>query len=283
MQVYYLPLLALHSQASLPTLFCSTPLLRVLLLRERIDLVHAHQSTSGLAHEALLVAAGLGLGCVFTDHSLFSLNSGPSLQLNRLMQFTLSHAHAAIAVSHCARENLVVRSNIAAARVSVIPNAVDADRFKPDPTRAPDASVDGVTVVILSRLAYRKGVDLLLDVLPRICRSHATVRFVIGGDGPKRAAVDQMREAHGLQARVEMLGAVAHSDVRSVLTRGHVFLNCSLTESFCIAVLEAVSAGLTVVATNVGGVGEILPEGVIHFAQVRRQNIAQRAEQRNLR
>lgn len=62
-----------------------------------------------------------------------------------------------------------------------------------------------------------------------------------------------------LHDRVELLGAVPHADVRSVLVRGHVFLNCSLTEAFCIAILEAACCGLRVVSTNVGGVPEVLP------------------------
>jgi glycosyltransferase involved in cell wall biosynthesis len=51
------------------------------------------------------------------------------------------------------------------------------------------------------------------------------VRFIIGGDGPKRVRLEEMREKHGLQDRVDMLGAVPHADVRSVLVRGHIFLN----------------------------------------------------------
>lgn len=83
------------------------------------------------------------------------------------------------------------------------------------------------------------------------------VYFVIGGDGPKRVQIEEMRERHGLQERMEMLGEVPHADVRSVLTRGHVFLNCSLTEAFCIAILEAASCGLLTVSTRVGGVPEV--------------------------
>lgn len=76
-----------------------------------------------------------------------------------------------------------------------------------------------------------------------------------------------MREKHMLQDRVEMLGAVQHHDVRNVLVRGHLFLNCSLTEAFCIAILEAVSCGLFVVSTRVGGVPEVLPEHMIKYAE----------------
>ena len=51
------------------------------------------------------------------------------------------------------------------------------------------------------------------------------VRFVIGGDGPKRVRLEEMREKHSLQDRVDMLGAVPHANVRSVLITGHIFLN----------------------------------------------------------
>jgi phosphatidylinositol glycan class A protein len=57
-----------------------------------------------------------------------------------------------------------------------------------------------------------------------------------------------------------------HTQVRNVLCRGSIFVNCSLTESFCIAILEAASCGLLVVSTRVGGVPEVLPPDMIHFA-----------------
>lgn len=67
--------------------------------------------------------------------------------------------------------------------------------------------------------------------------------------------------------RVELLGGIPHHRVRDSLVRGHIFLNCSLTESFCIALLEAASCGLFVVSTKVGGVPEVLPPSMIKFAE----------------
>lgn len=72
-----------------------------------------------------------------------------------------------------------------------------------------------------------------------MCERYPNLHFIIGGDGPKRLLLEEMREKSQLHDRIEMLGAVPHSRVRSVLVRGHIFLNCSLTESFCIAILEA--------------------------------------------
>lgn len=72
-----------------------------------------------------------------------------------------------------------------------------------------------------------------------MCERYPNLHFIIGGDGPKRLLLEETREKYQLHDRIEMLGAVPHARVRSVLVRGHIFLNCSLTESFCIAILEA--------------------------------------------
>jgi phosphatidylinositol glycan class A protein len=76
-----------------------------------------------------------------------------------------------------------------------------------------------------------------------------------------------MREQHVLQDRVTLLGPVPHSQIRDVLVQGHLFLNTSLTEAFCIAIVEAASTGLLVVSTEVGGVPEVLPPHLIMFAK----------------
>jgi phosphatidylinositol glycan class A protein len=126
--------------------------------------------------------------------------------------------------------------------------------------------IQRITIVVVNRLVYRKGVDLLIGIIPPICKAFPNVDFIIGGDGNKKLSLEEMVEREHLQDRVEFLGFVPHKSVREVLVRGDVFLNCSLTESFCIAILEAASAGLFVVSTNVGGVPEVLPPDMIELA-----------------
>jgi len=113
---------------------------------------------------------------------------------------------------------------------------------------------------------YRKGIDLLVGVIPHVCRDLPLVDFIIGGDGNKFLDLKEMVEREHLQDRVEFLGSVPHVEVRSVLVQGHIFLNCSLTESFCIAILEAACCGLLVVSTCVGGVPEVLPSDMVLLA-----------------
>lgn len=265
LKVYYLPQLPFSAQNSWPSLLYLWPLFRDVMVRERIEIVHGHQATSSMMHDALRHARTMGLHTVYTDHSLFGFADIASISLNKLMRFTLTGADHCIAVSHTDRENLVLRAGLRPEDVSTIPNAVDASKFAPKPElRSPPAPA--INVVVISRLAYRKGIDLVARVVPLACAKWPQMNFIIGGDGPKRLILEEMRERYQLHRRVELLGSVPHSDVCSVLCRGTVFLNCSLTESFCIAILEAASCGLFVVSTKVGGIPEVLPPDMVEYA-----------------
>jgi phosphatidylinositol glycan class A protein len=90
-----------------------------------------------------------------------------------------------------------------------------------------------------------------------------------GGDGPKRILLEEVREKHQLHDRVTLLGAVDHANVGDVLVKGDIFLNTSLTEAFCVAIVEAASCGLLVVSTRVGGVPEVLPDDMMQLAEPR--------------
>lgn len=133
--------------------------------------------------------------------------------------------------------------------------------------RTPIRQQRRIKVVIISRLVFRKGVDLLVGTIPAVCALHEHVDFIIGGDGSRMLDLQEMVERERLEERVKFLFAVPHEQVRDVLVQGDVFLNCSLTESFCIALLEAASCGLLVVSTNVGGVREVLPDDMILLAE----------------
>lgn len=76
------------------------------------------------------------------------------------------------------KENTVLRAQLDPRIVSVIPNAVDATEFMPNPALRDPSKI---TIVVMSRLVYRKGIDLLFDVIPEICNRYPNVHFVIGG------------------------------------------------------------------------------------------------------
>ncbi|KAK0416017.1 hypothetical protein QR680_012251 [Steinernema hermaphroditum] len=259
LKVYYLPFIVAYNGCSLMTMSGSLLWLRKIFLREKIQLVHGHSTFSTMAHEAMFNAWNMGIRTVFTDHSLFGFADASAILTNKLvLQYSLSNVDKVICVSHTSKENTVLRGGLSPQKVYVIPNAINTDLFTPDPELFHS---NQTTVVFVGRLVYRKGADLLREIIPEICIRHPNVRFVIGGDGPKRIVLEEMREQYHLHDRVMMLGELPHNQVRNVLVQGQIFLNTSLTEAFCMAIVEAASCGLYVVTTKVGGIPEVLPEG----------------------
>ncbi|TPX34832.1 phosphatidylinositol N-acetylglucosaminyltransferase [Synchytrium microbalum] len=264
LKVYHIPTTIVYAGSTFPTVYGMYAILRDIFIREEIDVVHGHQALSSLCQESIVLARLLNIHTVFTDHSLFGFADVSAILTNKLLKFALSDCNAVICVSNTSKENTILRASLDPYKVYTIPNAIVADDFQPNPdARDPHT----VTIVVTSRLVYRKGIDLLVSIIPRLCHHFPKVRFLIAGDGPKRVQLDQMREQYMLESRVELMGAIPAKNVRDVLVRGHIFLNTSLTEAFCIAILEAASCGLLVVSTRVGGVPEILPEDLILFAQ----------------
>ena len=80
------------------------------MLREKITLVHAHQTFSVMGHEAIFHARTMGYKCVFTDHSLFGFSDTSAIHMNKLLVLTLADCNHVICVSHVAKENTVLRS-----------------------------------------------------------------------------------------------------------------------------------------------------------------------------
>lgn len=183
------------------------------------------------------------------------------------------------------KENTVLRASLDPVMVSVIPNAVVAENFRPlertstttnelgspelrhQPLQRTFGPNDNITIVVISRLFYNKGTDLLVAAIPRILAAHPKVRFIIAGSGPKAIDLEQMLERNVLQDRVEMLGPVRHEEVRDVMVRGHIYLHPSLTEAFGTVIVEAASCGLYVVCTRVGGIPEVLPTHMTTFCK----------------
>ncbi|KAG8230339.1 hypothetical protein J437_LFUL000610 [Ladona fulva] len=264
LKVYYLPIKVFYNQCVLPTMVASLPLIRYILIRERITIIHGHSAFSTLAHETMIIGRLLGLRTVFTDHSLFGFADASAIITNKFLEISLADSHHCICVSHTGKENTVLRARVHCNKVSVIPNAVDTAVFTPDPSQR---DKDKITVVIVSRLVYRKGVDLMVEIIAELCSRYPEVNFLIAGDGPKRGLLEEMREQCSLQERVTLLGSQEHSAVRDILVKGHIFLNTSLTEAYCMAIVEAASCGLQVVSTKVGGIPEVLPPDLVYLTE----------------
>jgi glycosyltransferase involved in cell wall biosynthesis len=138
----------------------------------------------------------------------------------------------------------------------VIYNAVDLDRFRPAPLPPSPRPV----VAVVANLHGYKRHDLFLRALAHVASELPAVRALLVGDGPERRRLRALSRDLGLESRVTFVGQTL--DPRPYIADAHVVALTSATEGFPNALLEAMAMARPVVATPVGGVPEMVREGV---------------------
>jgi glycosyltransferase involved in cell wall biosynthesis len=139
--------------------------------------------------------------------------------------------------------------------IDVIRNGVDV----PASPERPNRTQDPVRILIVSRLIDRKGINVLLQAFARL--NGTEVSLDIAGDGPARQRLEDMARTCGVADRVRFHGFTARSALESLYRQSDIFVLTSLAESCSMALLEAMAAGLPVVATDVGGNPELVEHG----------------------
>lgn len=154
LKIYYLPVKPyLNGNDSFFTWWNSIPIFRQIIIREKIDILHGHMSTSIICFQAITTAQLLGVKTVQTEHSLFNFADAASINLNKIIKWTYRDLDACIAVSAACKDNMCLRAKIDPHRVFTIQNAVNTDLFKPSPTRTYIKSdQDTINIVYISRL-----------------------------------------------------------------------------------------------------------------------------------
>jgi glycosyltransferase involved in cell wall biosynthesis len=165
-------------------------------------------------------------------------------------------AHRIVCVSRAVAHLCLARVPSAGRRLLLIPNGVDADRFAPRPSGT--ASGRPVVTCVANLYSPVKGHAYLLRGLSMLEEAEAELWLV--GDGALLAPMQSLARELGIEDRVTFWGR--RDDVATLLSRSDVFALPSLSESCPHALLEAMAAGLPVVATEVGGVPEIVQDGV---------------------
>ncbi len=238
--------------------------------RERLDVVHAHYAiphavSAHLAREVLADDAGGRAAAprlVTTLHGTDITLVGSDPSFLPLTRFSIVASDAVTTPSawlaRATHETLGVPDTVA---IDIIPNFVDAERFQP--ATAGGRPLPAVPVVVhVSNFRPVKRVHDVVDVFARL-RAVRPARLRLVGDGPERPRIAAQVAALGLGADVDFLGE--RVDLPGVLGDADLFLLPSETESFGLAALEALACGVPVIASAVGGLPEVLPEGEVGF------------------
>jgi glycosyltransferase involved in cell wall biosynthesis len=182
------------------------------------------------------------------------INADKTAAQIRLQRFAYSMAHKVVANSTAAA-NAVAREGVPAGRIEIIRNGLDISSI-PARQRARGAPR---TVVTVGNLRAEKRHEVLLSAMRTVTARHPDARLLIVGAGPRRRALQALATDWGLTSFVQFLGH--RDDIGAALNAADIFALPSRTEASPNAVIEAMAAGLPVVATAVGGVPELVAHG----------------------
>lgn len=240
------------------------------------DILHAHSPVlNGLA--ALRVGRRLGMPVVYevrafwedaaADHGTTREGSLRYRLTHGLETYVLRRADAVTVICEGLRTDIIKRG-IAPGKITVIPNAVDMERFVtggvPDQALVGAYGLDGKTVLGFTGSFYAyEGLALLLDAMPEILRRRPEVRLLLVGGGPQERNLKRIAERNGLRDAVRFVGRVPHEQVQKYYDLMDVMVyprqSMRLTELVTpLKPLEALAQGKLVIASDVGGHRELL-------------------------
>ena len=192
------------------------------------------------------------------------------LRARRRRQF--ARTDRILAVSAASAAELCRVFGVDSARVTVLPNGVDLDRFRPVP---PDENLRqrlglaGKRVIVtVSRLLARKGIDHMIEALPLVTSAVPDAHYLVIGDGPQEPELHALTSRFGVTDRVTFLGAVPQPDIPRYLALSELFampnrrLENGEEDGFGLVFLEANACGLPVIGGRAGGVPEVITHEV---------------------
>ena len=224
-----------------------------LVRKHQIEIIHAH-----LARDyplAAFAARRTGARLILTRHVLFPLS--------RIHKLLLRRADRVIAVSQAVADGLITQDIFDRDKIVVIHNGVDVDRFAKASAADTVERESGarLCVGIVGELAQVKGQEDFLHAAAILKSLRDDVDFVVAGDdksraGENRRALERLSSELELSERVRITGWA--DDVFALLRTFDVFVSASRSESFGIAIVEAMASGVPVVATMTPGAREII-------------------------
>jgi glycosyltransferase involved in cell wall biosynthesis len=248
---------ALHAftAARRPAASDAASLARLLRLVRTVDVIHVHSAKAGFLGRLAARLRGRAGAAVYTPHAWsFWAAGGAEQRLYRALERRAARwCRAIVAVSEHEREAGLDAGIGRVEQYRVIPNGVDPGRFS-----GPPEPVAG-RVLFLGRLGPQKRPELAVQALARVRGRFPGAELHLASDGPDRETLVELAARLGLSGAVRFLGY--RDDVPALLSRASCMLVTSDYEGAPYTVLEAMAAGVPVVATRVGGVPEAVVDG----------------------
>jgi glycosyltransferase involved in cell wall biosynthesis len=228
------------------------------------EVLHSHNATAH--YLAVLATTAARVPCIVnTRHGMGAAD--PSDRRERLYARAMPRTDAVVAVCANAAGLLLERKLVPESKLRVVPNGIDVGKFTPAcagsrQRLAMDLGFPSGTRLIgaVGRLNWAKDYATLIKAFALVNARVADVALAIAGDGEMHGDLRRLVDDLGIAARVRLLGD--RSDIPYLLSGLEIYAMSSVTEGYSLALVEACAAGLSIVATRVGGNTEIVRDGV---------------------
>ncbi|APE15857.1 glycogen synthase [Mycobacterium sp. WY10] len=226
------------------------------------DIVHAHDWL--VAHPAIALAEFFDVPMVSTVHATEAgrhsgwVSGQISRQVHAVESWFVRESDSLIACSASMADEISELFGPDLAEIVVIRNGIDSSRW---PFAHRQAHPGPPELLYIGRLEYEKGVHEAIAALPRIRRTHPGTTLTIAGDGTQQDWLVEVARKHKVLKAVHFAGLVDHDELLRLMRRADVAVLPSHYEPFGIAALEAAAAGIPLVTSNVGGLGEAVIDG----------------------
>ncbi|MGB2963580.1 MAG: glycosyltransferase [Anaerolineales bacterium] len=237
-----------------------------LISRKKIDLVHTHYQT-GLYGQ--VIAAGLARSkVVWSIHGFYKLQRSDQFIGNLAFRLLGCQNIIFTGVSKAALEFTLTKNKFDKLPVKryVIYNGIDLEYFyqsvnERNKIRAqiPNIKADSILIGSMGRLVADKGYEVLIDSVFKNKESLGNVKFIIGGDGCLRDALQKKVIAKNLEKLIQFLGFV--NNVAEYMYAFDIYVQPSIKEGLGVTIIEALAAGLPVIASDTGGIPEVIENG----------------------
>ena len=236
--------------------FAEAVLLGRELRKRRIDHLHNHFGDSSCT-VAMLASEVSGVPYSFTLH-------GPGIFFEPYtwsLGEKVDRAAFTACISYFARSQAAIfASPDTMDRVHLIHCGIEPERLQPASHTGP-----GTNLVFVGRIVELKGLGVLFEALRRLVPDRPELTLTVVGDGPDRATLQERAESMGLGPQVDFVGSKSQAEVAELLSRADVFVLPSFAEGVPVVIMEALGAGLPVVASFVGGIAELVEDGINGF------------------
>lgn len=224
-----------------------------LIKKRKYNIIHVHLFPADIFAALASLFLPKDIVWIFSEHSVY--NRRRTFKIFKILDnFTYSRYSKIICVSKQVEFALISWMPSVKGKTNILPNAIPIPKFlNPCPVKTYD-------ILFVGRLIHAKGVDILLKAIKILKNKYSrNLKIAIVGEGSLKENLNNLAVEFGVNGEVEFLGV--RKDIEELMVSSKIFVLPSRWEGFGIVIIEAMSNMLPVIATNVGGIPELIENG----------------------